>query len=376
MGIITQPKKKKCTKCEKERFLSRDYYMSNSDKHADRRIGVCKQCINKNLETDSADNFMTEDFINKVQDTLLDMNRPYIHSVWVESVEEVKQRKHTRVFGIYLKNLLLNHKDKNSRDSEYVDINDTNDNSNKEYKNDSDPKKRIEEKYDIELDTKNEEDVLRLLGYDPFEHEAESDRYSLFNKLIEYLDETTMEDGFRLSSCLEIVKTLNQIDKINIAITNAMNDTTNFSRNAGSITALVNAKDKMLGSTMKLAQENRISLRHTSSKSTGAGTLSGIIKQLQEYGIEEADTNLFDIETGVGLRQVANLSNQSILQQLQLDENDYVEMISSQRQLINEYKEKSDKFEEENRLLRKEIVESGKRDRTTRNKKEAVLPHE
>lgn len=356
-------KKKDCTKCGKSRFLSRDYYMSNSDKHSDNRIGVCKQCINKSLETDNSDDFMKEEFIHSVQDTLMEMNRPFIHSVWIDSIEEIKGRNHTRIFGIYLKNLLLNHRDKNWRDNQIVEIDSTSENTGKNQHDEPVPKDDIKEKYDIELDTKNEEDVLRLLGYDPFEHEVESDRYSLFNKLIEYLDETTMEDGFRLTSSISIVRTQNQIDKIDAAITKTMADERRFAQNAGSITALVNAKDKMLGSIMKLAQENRISLRHTSSKSTGAGTLSGIIKQLQEYGIEEAEVNLFDIETAEGLRQVADLSNQSILQQLQLDENDYTSMIHEQRELIDEYRKKAEKFEEENRLLRLEIADRDRKDK-------------
>jgi hypothetical protein len=107
---------------------------------------------------------------------------------------------------------------------------------------------------------------------------------------------------------------------------------------------------------MKLAAENGISVKHNNQKSKGAGTLSGIIKTLQEKGFEEAEVNLFDIETAQGIKQVADLSNKSIINQLQFDENDYTSMIIEQREIIQELDAKVIKLEEENRLLKKEII--------------------
>ena len=46
------------------------------------------------------------------------------------------------------------------------------------------------------------------------------------------------------------------------------------------------------------------------------------------------------------------MSNKSILEQLMFDENDYTEMIKEQRILIDDYKNKYQKLEEENRLLK------------------------
>lgn len=367
MSKKEQPNRKKCSKCGKLRYLSRDFYMSNSDKHSDNRISVCKQCINKDLEVKNTDEYMNKEFIKKIQDILLDMNRPYIHDVWVSSVEEAIRRDRS-IFGVLMKNINLNHRDKNWRDSEFADESVDSDSDNSETDEDDnnkeiDHKQAAKKKHDIELDTQNEKDVLRLLGYDPFEYESESDRPNLFNKLVDYLDESTLEDGFKLSSVVELTKTFNQIDKINAAISKIMSDAKGFSKNAGSITSLVNAKDKMYKSVLDIAKENGISVKHATNRSKGAGTLSGILKQLQEHGIHEADTNLFDVETAEGLRQVADLSNESIMKQLQFDENSYSTMLQEQRILLDEYIKKAEAFEEESRLLKIKVIELEKKEK-------------
>lgn len=360
------PNRKECSKCGKLRYLNRDFYMSNSDKHRDGKISVCKQCLTKEMKADSLDDLKTDVYIKKLQDILLEMNRPYIHKEWISTIEEAKERNRTPsgTLGLYLKNINLNHRDKDWRDSEFAE--DIIQEKDEEKNNTSTEKVKV--KHGIELDNKNEKDVLRLLGYDPFENEAEEDRPGLFNKLIDYLDESTLEDGFKLSSVIELTKTFNQIDKINAAISKVMSDVKGFSKNAGSITSLVNAKDKMYKSVLEIAKENGISVKHATNKSKGAGTLSGIIKQLQEYDIHEAEVNLFDVETSEGIRQVADISNASIMRQLQFDENDYSTMIQEQRVLIEEYREKAERFEEEARLLKIKLMEKERKEKELQQK--------
>lgn len=356
---------KKCSKCQKKKHIEREYYMSTSNNHADGRIGVCKQCVNEDLEVEDTSEYDKKEYIKKVQDVLLDMNRPYIHDVWLSSVEEARRRE-LPAFGILLKNINLNHRKKNWGDSEFtsekkeVKIEDSQDKSD-----DTVVFKEPKKKLDIELDTQNEKDVLRLLGYDPFEYEAENDRANLFNKLIDYLDESTLEDGFKLTSVIEIVRTFNQLDKINARISRILSEGTEDTKG---VTALVNSKEKMLRATLNIAKENSISVRNSANSSKGAGTLSGIIKQLQEHDIDEAEFNLFDVNTAKGIKQVADLSNKSIMEQLQFDENDYSVMLLEQRTLLEENIERADKYEEESRKLRIELIERDKREKELNGK--------
>jgi len=251
-----------------------------------------------------------------------------------------------------MKNIALSYKKATWKDSEFNSVGKTQETGKKQV---------VPDKVEVveappEEDNQNKNDVLRMLGYNPFEFEPKEDQRHLFNKLVDFLDEGTLEDSFKLPAVIEIVKSFNQLDKINNAISRIMSDVDSFSQNVGSVNSLVGAKDKMLKSVLALAKDNGISVNHNNNKSKGAGTLSGIIKTLQEKGFEEATVNLFDIETAQGMRQVADLSNQSIMNQLQFDENDYTSMIMEQRELLQKSEDKVISLEEENRKLKKELM--------------------
>lgn len=334
--------KKECLKCKKLKRFKEDFYLSNSPNHADGKYPVCKQCIRKSLKLESP---LSQEGIDSIKNVLLEMNRPFIFSLYESSVEE-SSRTGRELFGMYLKNIILNHKDWNWTDSEFqsTQINEIIESENGEI-------------YEaVVIDNRSKDDVLRLLGYDPFEYETQEDKKQLYNALVDMLDESTLEDGFKLQASIEIVKGFNQIDKINRAISNITSDVGKLATNSGGIKSLIGSKKDILASLIKLAEENGISVKHNNQKSKGAGTLSGIIKTLQEKGFEEGEVNLFDIETAQGIRQVADLSNQSIVAQLQFDENDYTSMLMEQREIIQELDSKVTKLEEENRLLKKEII--------------------
>jgi len=285
-----------------------------------------------------------DDSIRSVQNMLRMLDKPFFQSLWTSSTEEAERRKWTK-FRTYMKNVVMQqNKGYTWADSDFSESL-PNSQSVKHKENQSDQD---------ENSTKDREDVLQMLGYDPFEYESEEDKPHLYSMLINFLDESTIEDGFKLQAVVEIVAGFNQIDKINQAITSITNDTKKMSSNSGGIKTLVETKKSISSSLVSLAKENGISAKHNTEKSKGAGTLSGIIKTLQEKGIEESEVNSYDINTAKGIKQVADLSNESIIKQLQFDENDYTQMLVEQRDLIQELENKSKSLEEENRLLKKE----------------------
>lgn len=203
-----------------------------------------------------------------------------------------------------------------------------------------------------ETDKQNEKDVIRMLGYDPFETENEKDRRYLFNRLVDMIDDSMLEDNMKLMSVVEIIKGFNQIDKLNQVLASITSDLAKLSNNSGNIKTLIDTKEKLTKSILKVAEENRISEKHSGSKTVGAGTLSGMIKKLSEMSLEEAEVNLFDIQTSQGMRQVAQLSSEAITNQLQLDENDYVDMINWQKVELENIRNNNKKAKEENRKLK------------------------
>lgn len=335
--------KKECLKCKELKSIT-DFYMSNSPNHSDNKFPVCKVCIRKSLKLE---NPSSQEAIDSVKAVLLEMNRPFLYNQWISSVDESAKTKR-ELFGLYYKNVVFNYKTYTWLDSEFEVA--------KTSSNEVTTNPTIDIQDVVVVDNRNKDDVLRMLGYDPFEYEHPDDKRHLYDVLVDLLDESTLEDGFKLQAVIEIVKGFNQIDKINQAITNITNDVNLLSTNPGGIKSLIGSKKDILASLIKLAEENGISVKHNNQKSKGAGTLTGIIKTLQEKGFEEGEVNLFDIETAQGIRQVADLSNKSIVAQLQFDENDYTSMILEQRDIIQELDAKATKLEEENRQLKKEII--------------------
>jgi hypothetical protein len=337
------PNKKDCLKCKKTKRFKEDFYLSSSPNHADSKYPVCKKCIQESLKLE---NPTSQESIDSVKVVLLEMNRPFIYSQWLSSVDESQKTK-KNVFGLYYKSIILNYKTYTWLDSEFEFDNTPSETVSSQV---------IDKAQITVVDNRDKDDVIRMLGYDPFEYETNEDKRHLYSDLVNFLDESALEDGFKLQAVIEIVKGFNQIDKINQAITNITSDINKLSTNSGGIKSLIDSKKNILASLLKLAEDNGLSVKHNNQKSKGAGTLSGIIKTLQEKGFEEGEVNLFDIETAQGIRQVADLSNKSIVAQLQFDENDYTSMIIEQREMIQDLDSKVSKLEEENRLLKKEII--------------------
>jgi len=80
-----------------------------------------------------------------------------------------------------------------------------------------------------------------------------------------------------------------------------------------------------------------------------------MMKNLRELGFEDAEHDYYDHMKAKGMKVTADISNKSILEQLQFDENDYVSMLKEQKEIIQRLQEKIDDIEEENRQLHVEL---------------------
>ena len=140
--------------------------------------------------------------------------------------------------------------------------------------------------------TQSKKDVIGILGYDPFINEPSEERPSMYTMLIDYLDENTQDDNFKVPICVQIVKSFNQANRIDkvLATMDVITDVAGMKK-------MFDTKGNILKSTLKMAEDNAISSNHSNNKSKGAGTLGGILKQLQEKDLRSSDVNLFDIGT-------------------------------------------------------------------------------
>lgn len=339
-----EKEKYKCTCCgEKYTDQERNFYQSNSllFKGNNGRISICKKCVID----------LYAFLVEKTEDTkqalyylcrLLDV---YFDSSLYHSVEQQARNSNSNISQIYMQKV-------NSL-SQYAGLTFENSTTFDGKKNESVIIKSQEnENVWSDDDLKNKEDVIRMVGYDPFENENPTDQKYLYNTLVDFLDQDTLDDSFKLPIVIEIVKSFNQIDKLNQALALLTADISNIQSQTGGVKTLVEAKEKIYRSVLAMAKDNGISVNHNNNRSKGANTLNGMVKKLFEIGLSTAEVNLYDLETSESIKQIADISNRSIREQLLFDENDYTDMIAQQSNLIKKLDSELMKVKEENRLLR------------------------
>lgn len=333
-----------------------DFYVSSDPACKPGITRICKACCKDlampiNIRTGKP----SEPTMDSIKNYLEYVDKPFINAVWDACVIASKSETPTNgmngttdLFGQYALNISLSqHATKRWREGDVFNT----DADLPILTVDGDRMQAIIEQYE-----KNKSDTLRLLGYDPFELEQEEDKPFLYAQFIGYcdIDEDVSSDMMRVSSIIEIVKGFSHIEKMNNIISALMNDTKRLDKNIATIRALEDTKSKITGSIQKLAMESCISLKNNKSVKRGDDTFTGRTRKLRDMNLRDAEVNGFDIGTCRGMRQVADISNQSILNKIRLDENDYSEMLAEQRIMITKYISMAEKYEEQARILLRE----------------------
>lgn len=334
-----------CSCCGKEKDFKTGYYVSSSVIYQyNNKLPICKDCTWKLFDEYMEESNGEEQAALYRLCRLLDF--PYFDTIFTSSVVEAR-RDNKNIFKTYIKNVnsLGQYSNYTFENGDSI--------SSPEEKGLMDVIEAMDEEIDVsERDKQNEIDVMRIIGYDPFENENVKDRKFLFNRVVDMLDDSVVEDNVKLMSVISIVKGFNQVEYVDMAIARVTADINNLSNNNGNLKSLIDAKKNLMSTILKTCEDNGISTKFNTNKSKGSGTLTGMIKKLGELNLDEAKVNLFDIQTSQGMEQVADLSHASIMKQLQFDENDYADMVAWQKDEIYKITKEKDKLEEELRLLK------------------------
>lgn len=222
-------------------------------------------------------------------------------------------------------------------------------------KTDEEAKEEREAKWS-RADKQNMSFAISTCGYDPFDNcgMTDADRKYCFNILAGYCDtEGVSQDGHKIQSVIQIVQSQLQCRKldefINAELLSPHPDEVRVNK-------LSSTKKQLLDSIAKIAQDNNLSSAYNQSMTKGANTLSYKMKEMSLNGFDEIKVNLFDIETSEAMKQIADISNRSIMEQLTWDSNDYTEMIKEQREKILTFQDKIAELEEQNRLLQNQVL--------------------
>lgn len=374
-----QKGEKECSFCHNHKKLTEFYISKNPLFSVDGRVPVCKDCvINKSLNEDGTINELE---LNKI---LKKIDRPYYKDL-IESAINGFKKEHSYIeddkVSFYGKEILQRYfrliamrqdRDKSYEDSEkddfvhktsntpqstkekiaqkYADIKE-----NKLYKNE-----QIKQESNIKWtkdDKQNRKYIISKLGYDPFEDVGldEFDRKYCFNLLSGYFDTPgILEDGHKKQCVIEITMSYCQCRKI----TDELNtELSKLEVNEKRITSLTNAKTSLLSSIANIAKDNNISSNYSKQASQGQDSISAMMKEMEKHDFEEIKVNLFDIKTSEAFRQIDEISNTNISNQLTLDSSEYSDIVKEQRDLIRKYESSIDELKEENRKLKNRIID-------------------
>lgn len=206
-------------------------------------------------------------------------------------------------------------------------------------------------------DKQNMNFSISVVGYDPFENcgMTENDKKYCFNILAGYCDsEGIQNDGHKVQSVVQITQLQLQCKKLDEFINTELLSVNPDEKRIKELSA---TKKQLLDAIAKIAQDNNLSSAYNQNSKQGASTLTNKMREMLQSDFEDIKVNLFDIKTSEAIKQIADLSNQSIMEQLSFDSNDYTDMIKEQREMILKYEEHQMLLEEENRLLKNELIQ-------------------
>lgn len=344
-----------CYCCGSQKKRS-EFYKSSDPFNSVGVTPYCKECLERIARNYNSNSKQFGDVTK--QSLMLACERadvPYLENLWESSYNEVhdpslKQPK-TNVWAAYIKNVKMpQYNGMRWRDGDL-------------FKDDSTVvESKISDDRDVnpevleELD-KNRKDVIKLIGYDPFEKEAEEDKPLLYAQLIGYLDsDGNNDDMTRVLDCIEIVRGYLQLQKLNDMSARAFANLAKTGQ-SGEIKNYMDTKKRVADVISQLAEQSCISMKHNKNSKKGENTWTGKVKMLKDLNLREAENNGFDIGTCRGMQQVLELSDASIMKQLNLDESEWSDMVAEQRAKIVQLQSERDIYKEVNRILLRENID-------------------
>ena len=355
---VVDEQKYLCHYCLKEKKKS-EFYMSTDPLVLSGITSICKECTKKiALNWDERRQEYGVCTKASIQEALERLDKPYIESLYkssyLEWADPTNKLKRTTVWDAYIKNVgLKNYKGMRWRDSDIYDV--YVEKAKQAAKIELDKEDKLPDAYLPEVNEEyktNRRDVIRMTGYDPFaNYPIEEDKPMLYAQVVSFIDEETKNDGMKMNAVIQIVKSFNQISKINDAIDELSSDTMKLNNNNGTIKQLADTVSKLLSGANALAKDNGISVNFNNNKSKGQNTLTGKMKELDLIGFRDAKINMYDIDYCAGMQQVANISCKAQVDQIGFDENVMNEISNIRRELVDTLQKERDKAVERARLL-------------------------
>lgn len=347
---------------------TKDKFYSNTDPMCKLEVGtVCRECARKIAFQSINGGVEYEPTKESVQLALKYLNKPFLNKLWDASVQEYENAANgsinkASVWGCYIKNIAMEqYYGLSYFDSDHFTIGEPTKNGGKSKRGTSVNKMLRDHEGQDTYDSfqKNKADVIRLLDYDPFEKELIADQPFLYAQLLALMDTNaeSNEDMIRTSSAISIARGFLQASKLDDTLAKLMADAEHLEKNAATIKSIQESKQKVMTMITNLAAESCLSLKNSKHSVKGENTWTGKIKKIKDLNLRGAEVNGFDIATCRGMQQVREISDASIMKQLQLDESEWSDMVAEMRVTIQDLRSERDQYKEINRILLRENID-------------------
>lgn len=344
--------RKQCSNCGKILEITKNFYVSHSKVNKyNNRMNLCKNCLNS----------LVVEYIQECQDIKIGIYKT-CRIVGTYFVEDVFNKSYSAVgyspnLGVvengleiwkeYIKNVnsLPQYKGKSFDEGQQLNL---------EVKEDK--AVNINEIDELTLEKelefqRNKADIIKILGYYPFEGEDAQDL--LCGQLITFLgDEDIKDDAIKLNAIISIIRTQRAVDILSKSLADKTRDLTRLDDQLGSIKQMSAIQKDLSKTILDTAKDNKLTDLWSGKKTAGANTLTGTLYKLRQINLDEAQVNLYDIRTSLGMEQVAKQSARGIIENLNWGDDASMDMIKEQRILIDKYYKLYISLKEENRKLK------------------------
>lgn len=204
-----------------------------------------------------------------------------------------------------------------------------------------------------EDDKKNRQQVVDILGYDPFKDDLIEERPQLYRDLTGMLSDNMRKDIAKQKAALNVVRSYANIEKYQQKVNELMinNSDGSESENINDYLKLISTIQATINQT---AEKNNFTVKGIGSN--GRGMLSDVMNQIEEKGIDIGITNFYDIETSKSIQEISQISWKSMLNQINLSKTDYAEIITQQAELVQKAQKTAKNALEALRLVKEKIT--------------------
>ena len=211
------------------------------------------------------------------------------------------------------------------------------------------PDKEYPEEFDDwdQEDLDNYDYIVTIYKYDPFKDEPIEDRKKLYYNLVGLSDEAIADDFSKANAAIDTCRSMQRLDKLNRLRIQLENRDDVDIKEIKQIAELQKAERDNIN---KNGKEHGFIQKYSLNKSQGSGTLTGIMKQMDEALFEDALVNRYDIATCDGMQQAADASWKAIFRQLNLSDSEFASIVSNQNETIRKLKKELADLKEKHRL--------------------------